>query len=153
MALDGRDFLTVAQQTISQRLASCLRASIDRRATNAVIWSTKSMRTANAAYRANDLTAGIVLRAPGKREREIKEKVTVTYRAADRERISRDNGSYRWSDSDVQLRAKFLRMIGNLPKKKQTDSDKLQSSMLGATFPRTRPICSSRFSSGRRESL
>lgn len=40
-----------------------------------------------------------------------------------------------------------------LPKKKQTDSERLHRSMLGATFPRTRPMCSSLFSPGLRTSL
>ena len=40
-----------------------------------------------------------------------------------------------------------------LPRKKQTDSDRLHRSRLGAIFPRTRPICSSLFSPGLRASL
>lgn len=41
----------------------------------------------------------------------------------------------------------------DVPRKKQTDSERLHRSMLGATFPRTRPICSSLVSPVLRTSL
>lgn len=44
-------------------------------------------------------------------------------------------------------------MLAQVPRKKQTDSERLHKSMLGATLPRTRPICSSLFSPGLRTSL
>lgn len=66
MGLDGCGVVTVTQQAISQRFASCRRASSESRATKAVICRMKSMSTANAAYKANDFTAGIVLKAPAK---------------------------------------------------------------------------------------
>lgn len=47
----------------------------------------------------------------------------------------------------------FLFHGANVPRKKQTDSERLHRSMLGATPPRTRPICSSLVSQGRRTSL
>lgn len=44
-------------------------------------------------------------------------------------------------------------MLTQVPRKKQIDSERLHKSMLGATLPRTRPICSSLFSPGLRTSL
>ncbi len=67
---DGCGVSTVTQQAISQRFASCRRASSESRATKAVICRMKSMSTASAAYRAKDFTAGIVLKAPAKRQRD-----------------------------------------------------------------------------------
>lgn len=51
------------------------------------------------------------------------------------------------------LSSLFLFHGANVPRKKQTDSERLHRSMLGATPPRTRPICSSLVSPGFRTSL
>lgn len=51
------------------------------------------------------------------------------------------------------LGIRFLLHGSNVPRKKQTDSERLHRSMLGATLPRTRPICCSLVSPGLRTSL
>lgn len=148
----GRWVDTVTQQNRSQRFLSWRRASRDSSATKAVIWRMKSMSTARAAYRAKDFTAGMVDRAPWVAEQTqleinalmIPSYILYAHRIVLQSTITLFMLFFCQTLKGIQ---KFL------PKKKQTDSERLHRSMLGATFPRTRPICSSLFSPGLRTSL
>ena len=51
--------------TVCDLVTSCLRASMAIKLMKAVICSRKSNKTAIAAYRANSLTAGMSVNAPG----------------------------------------------------------------------------------------
>ena len=64
---------SLMQHKMSYLLFSCRLESSDKSATNTVIWSKKSKRTATAAYKENTLTAGMVDSAPvNKRWKERK---------------------------------------------------------------------------------
>lgn len=129
---------------------SCLLLSRESRATKADICSRKSRSTARPEIRAKVRTAGMGVRAPG----------CGGGGGQGRGESQGLGPAQMGTEGKGAARAHCLQELPlprggcpGSPRKKQMASERLQSSMLGATLPRARPMWASRCSPGFRGSL